>query len=295
MLKYCRLPCFAISLAVFVAISEEPVQADLIYLKDGTVLNGTLRREGKEEVDPSTKEPFFVPKGFYMVDEVPRRIYFSPAQVRLVEGKSPTKMEVAVNDKRLDLIGVNPMPTFGTVVSAEEWNDKWERNIVVDNGVRQVKLPQRVSVLSPYHSYVDCTKFVAWTSLYLTREMNPKSVLAMLKTHTKYKPAKDEAPAKTLDKRLKICDFLVQTGWLDEAERELGRIDEEIPGFTEKIESVRAALGAVQAREGVEEIKRLIVGGQRDRARKLLDTYFIKYAGATPPPGDWLEPPDRRG
>lgn len=78
--------------------------------------------------------------------------------------------------------------------------------------------------------------------------MNATSVLAMLKNLTKYKPAKDEAPPKTLEKRLKICDFLVQAGWLDEAERELGRVDEEIPGFTDKIESVRCARDSAGAR-----------------------------------------------
>lgn len=169
MLTRCRAALLLVTIVVLVAVSAGPVSADLIYLKDGTLLNGVLRREGKEEIDPATKDVFFVPKGFYMVDDGPRRIYFSPAQVRLVEAKTPVKGEVAVNDRRMDLLGKNPLPNFGTVVSAEEWNDKWERSIVVDNGIKQPKLTQRVSVLTPYHSIFDCSKEAIWTSYHLTR------------------------------------------------------------------------------------------------------------------------------
>ena len=64
-------------------------RADLIFLKDGFVLQGRVRREGVTEFDQQAKEPIFIPKGFFLLDDGPRYIYFSPTQARIVEKKAP--------------------------------------------------------------------------------------------------------------------------------------------------------------------------------------------------------------
>src|SRR4051812_26290902 len=66
-----------------------PARADLVFLKDGHVLQGKVRREFTAEFDAISKDMVLMPKGFFMLDDGPRRIYFSPSQVRIVEKMSP--------------------------------------------------------------------------------------------------------------------------------------------------------------------------------------------------------------
>src|SRR5437879_1130090 len=65
-----------------------PACADFIYLKDGYVLQGRVRREGINEWDPSSRNFNWMPRGFFFLDDGPRRIFFSPSQVRIVEKMS---------------------------------------------------------------------------------------------------------------------------------------------------------------------------------------------------------------
>src|SRR5437868_1568914 len=60
----------ALALAAAVALAglgdAPPARADLLFLKDGTVLQGRVKRESKVDFDPSTREPFRIPQGFFL-------------------------------------------------------------------------------------------------------------------------------------------------------------------------------------------------------------------------------------
>ena len=66
-------------------LSLSTSRADLIFLKDGFVLQGNVRREGTSEFDSGSREFIWMPKGFFLIDDGPRRVYFSPTQVAIVE------------------------------------------------------------------------------------------------------------------------------------------------------------------------------------------------------------------
>src|SRR4051794_24858567 len=55
-------------------------RADLLFLKDGFSLQGKIRREGVTVVDPVNREVVTIPRGFFLLDDGPRRIVFSPSQ-----------------------------------------------------------------------------------------------------------------------------------------------------------------------------------------------------------------------
>ena len=60
-------------LAVSFLMWVVPVHADLVFMKDGFVLQGKVRRDHQIELDPATKEPIAYPKGFFQVDDGARR------------------------------------------------------------------------------------------------------------------------------------------------------------------------------------------------------------------------------
>src|SRR3954471_6105385 len=68
-------------------------RADLIFFKDGYAVQGKVQREGTSEYDKTAGEFTFVAKGFYFVDDGPRRVYFSPTQVAIVERLAPPSEE----------------------------------------------------------------------------------------------------------------------------------------------------------------------------------------------------------
>ena len=77
------------------------VFADIVILKDGFILQGTVKRESVTEFDPVSKEPVIIPKGFYMVDDGARRIYFNPNLVRTLDKRDPIQEERWIHNKAI--------------------------------------------------------------------------------------------------------------------------------------------------------------------------------------------------
>jgi pimeloyl-ACP methyl ester carboxylesterase len=269
-------------LAAALILAAAPVRADLIFLKDGFVLQGKLTEQGTEIFDPAAKEPIFIGKGIYVIDDGPRRAYFSATQVRLVESKPSPKEEVLLAEKPVKgILGAKLLPPIQAVVSASPFDSKWERIIRIRANDREANVPQRVGVLTPYFAGVDATRDFAWSSMYLTRELGAEEVLTLIRTYPRYLPKKGDEDSKNLDRQLKMCDFLVQAGYYDEAGSELERLGREMPKFAAKIATAQEGLDAIKAREGLEEIKRRLRAGQRDAARKLLESFPAKNTPAT--------------
>src|SRR4051812_9421390 len=96
-------------------------RADLIFFKDGYVLQGKVKREGTTEYDSGSREFTWMPKGMYFVDDAPRRIYFSATQVAIVERLSPPNEERIVHNKALVTINRRP-PPIDDVNEMKEWD-----------------------------------------------------------------------------------------------------------------------------------------------------------------------------
>src|SRR4051794_397674 len=82
---------------LLLGLATTTAEADLIFFKDGYVLQGMVRREGTSEYDPGSRDMTWMPKGFYFVDDGPRRVYFTPTQVAIVERLAPPNEERVVS------------------------------------------------------------------------------------------------------------------------------------------------------------------------------------------------------
>ncbi len=62
-------------------IPTRPARADMIFFKDGFAIEGRVKREMVLEFDKVGGEMYHMPKGFFLIDDGPRRIFFSPTRV----------------------------------------------------------------------------------------------------------------------------------------------------------------------------------------------------------------------
>jgi pimeloyl-ACP methyl ester carboxylesterase len=186
--------------ALLLALAAGRASADLIFLKDGYVLQGKVRREGSVELDPRSKEMTFMPKGFYMIDDGPRRIYFSQSRVRIVEKMAAPSEERFVHNK-MTFIVPNPMPDLLDVLDVGEWNYKtWKREYYfLSKFDRKIRLNQGLAEITPYFARVDAVSKFKWSAGYLLREWDPETVHKLLVSHETFQ----DPPMPTLEGLLK--------------------------------------------------------------------------------------------
>ena len=69
----------------------------LIFLKDGFVLRGMVKQEGRYEVEGN--QAIWMPRGAFYVDDIVRRIIFTPSQVHEIDS-TPLPPEAAIKTNR---------------------------------------------------------------------------------------------------------------------------------------------------------------------------------------------------
>src|SRR5262245_51009619 len=173
-------------------LTPRPARADLIFFKDGFAIEGHVKREMSLEFDQVGKEAYHMPKGFYFVDDGPRRIFFSPAQVRYVFSKDPPGEEqIACPDPRPFNVNPKVLPDFLEVIQAPEWDSsKWSRRFQFRSPNGPVNVPQHISLLTPSWARVDSFGNYRWACAYLTRELGPDTVQMLLAGHKDFQETK---------------------------------------------------------------------------------------------------------
>ncbi len=271
-----RLGAVGLALAALVLGTLPPAHADLLFLKDGFVLSGKLKRPTDLEVDPNTHEVFTVPAGHFMVIDGPRRIFFSPTQVRIVEERVEAPEALIVN--KLNFMIANPKrPPMGEVLETSPWDDKWQRTMRFRTEGGTVKVPQQVAFLSPYWYRIDATKFYSWSEAHLTRELTAEQARELLGNHPDFSE-RGQKPEVVVDRRLKAYLFFAQAGWFDEAERELRSIEQDFPERKAQLVADHATLDGLRARDRLEQLKRLHHAGQFNTVRTGLANFPLAKA-----------------
>ncbi len=275
-----------------------PARADLIFFKDGYVLQGKTRREGVTELDSITKEFYFVPKGFYVVDDGPRRIYFSPRQVSLTERLAPPNDETVSVNRMVTLISPENMPMVEEVVEVKPWSLKtWEREYyfraAVPAGQKdrpRVGVRQMIATISPYYARVDAVSRFKWHSAYLTKEWEPKEVHALLKANRyftdkerevqkvdekgrKYREKVALTNAELVERRLKMVNFCTQAGWFALAHQELDGILKDFPQEKGRLAAARRVVNRQRARDTWEQVKLWHGAGRVKEVAKAIDAF----------------------
>ncbi len=249
------------------------VLADIVILKDGFILQGTVKRESVTEFDPVSKEPIVIPKGFFMVDDGARRIYFNPNLVRTLDKREPIQEEKWTHPKALYFPNPKNPPPFLQELEATEWDSKWERTFKYRSPVGVVGVYQHISSLSSYAVRVDVTNKFVMSSMYLTKEIGLPTVRKLINSHPDFQNISKVKPEEMASRRFKLIDFLAQAGWFDESEKELKLLISDIPDQKERAEKALEIIDSFRGRERLEKIKRLVASGRFAEARMQLDKF----------------------
>jgi hypothetical protein len=257
------------------AQGKSPDHYALVILNDGYVLQGDIQRENTvTDVDAVTQTPFTVPKGFFLVDDGPRRIVFSPKQVRVT-----TKMDKPIDD-RLDfgpppIVFGKKMPPVAEVVDAGGWNANLERQFKFRTipGGPLAELKQRIGTATTYFVRVDSTEKCSWGSVYLTRELRPDELQNVVRSNPQIQEKVGMAADEIVARRFRSADFFTRTGYYENAEEELQHLVKDFPAQKERAAERQTAIAKLRAREDFEEIKRRHQAGQYSEVRKRLKDF----------------------
>ncbi len=260
------------------ATADRPVRADMLFLKDGFAIQGRVKREMELEFDKVGRDAYYMPKGFFFLTDGPRRIFFSPSQVRFISEKDPPNEERIVRPHpRGGQVNPKKFPALVEVVKAPDWDNDWNRRFQFLSGQGRIEnVPQHIGFLTPYWAQADSPGHYWWSCAYLTRELGPETVQALLASHPDFQDKKNQTAVQRTSMRLRKADFFAQAGWLDLADKELDRLLADIPEQKERVESARKLLLKLRGNERIEEIKRRRLAGQHRRVGKLLDDFPTK-------------------
>ncbi len=301
-----RQGCLAL---VALGLLAAAARADLIFMQDGHVMQGTVKREVSAELDSYTKEMIIIPKGFFMLDDGPRRVYFSPKQVRIVE-KLPAPADERVVSRKMSLIlSPRQLPPLLQVVEAGAWDfPAWKREYHFRTDYGHVGLFQGVATISPYYARVDALNKFRWSAAYLTREWEPEVVHKLLLANPELqdpvaakpapaprprrgRPAAKEPPAEKVSpeeqarrdeklrtgmlaaRRMRLCDFFAQAGWFDIAEKELDRLVADLPAEKERAARARLTIDKLRARDLWEQTKNWYQAGRYQAVARRLAAF----------------------
>jgi pimeloyl-ACP methyl ester carboxylesterase len=255
-------------------------RADLFIFKDGFVVEGRVKRQMTVEFDQVARDAYYMPHGFFFLDDGPRRIFFCPSQIgHILEKDPPTEEKISRKDPLPGQVRPMKFPgLWGVSHTPPEWNDTWSRRFVFltrnySGQLVDVNVPQHINNLTPYWAEVQSRGRFFWGCAYLTRELGPETVQSLLASHPDFQDNKNLPAEKRASMRLRKADFFAHAGFLDLAEKELERLLADLPEQKERVENARKALTKLRAIERIEEIKRRHLAGQHRRVRKLLEDF----------------------
>jgi hypothetical protein len=255
-----------------------PARADLIFLKDGTILQGKLIRESVIDYDPATREPIRLPSGFFLIDDGARRMYFCQTQVAKVVPQQEGASEVKILYPKSFATNPVSVPPIHQVLEAQPWDNSWTRKIRLRSQNSQVTVKQHLAVLTPQWAKANAITMYFWADYYLTRELGPEVVQELIATNPSYTDDPKLKEEERIARRFRICDFYAQAGWYDLAERDLTKMAADFTGQREQVEAAREALRKARTRELFEQLKRLHLAGQYGTVKSVLENFPEKDA-----------------
>jgi pimeloyl-ACP methyl ester carboxylesterase len=237
-------------LVLLVAVGED--RADVVILKDGTTLFGTVKREGQKVLENGVFIP--VGNGFFVLDDDVRRIVFSFRQVQDVDEKEVIKVKelVVLRQKFTPFTTAQRVEPFGPILEVTNFDGNWDRTFKYQptkGGPFLTK--QKMTHLNPYFAAVESQRHL-WQAMYLTRELGPDAVVGLLHSHP---DLKEKAGAVDPEKRMKVFRFLLQAGWHNAAEQELNRLLTDAPAEKDRVETARGILQQQRCQELLDDLE----------------------------------------
>lgn len=247
-----------------------PVQADLVFMKDGFVLQGKVRRDHQIELDPATKEPIAYPKGFFQVDDGARRQYFLPSQARIAEKDQPENEEKISFPKVIFIPHGRPMPSIWEIVQVDDWDEKWDRSFIFKGPGGLVGMRHHLGTVTPTWARVDAVNRHRWGCMYLTAEFSDQTLRKLLDCNPDAMDKPDASTKDRLARSSKRLNFYVQAGRLSEAENEVVRIASLGKEGEDLLEKSKGTVAALKCNQILAVAKRFSRSGQHKQAKEVL-------------------------
>lgn len=270
-LRAAILPLLLLTLTAFTGQAHA---THIIVFKDGFVVRGDVKQP---------KDLLLIPGGgalpiplagshFYIEDPV-RRILFSPRQVAsngLIK-EEPNKGLMRLKKHGTSIIGDSLLPGW-QFESISDWDKRWERKIsvYVQDRDSRFDIVQRMTLLTPEHCRVD-TMRINWIPYYFTKELGPDTLRKLLEQH--YTNDKDSKNLKEGEKRLEIFRFMYQTGWLEQAGKELDEIMTDHPDVKSQALDYKEKLDKLLASQLVDNLAMAMKASQYAAVDKALRHY----------------------
>lgn len=278
--------CAVLALGLLLAcVASAP--ADVVILKDGFVIQGTVRKETELFVDKASGQsiPLLKANGFDYIDEGPKLSIFSSHHKQLGEISKDIKIRPDYKAYMTSVVRRSnyPLPAIiGGRGAPPDFDKNWKRmfevNVAVAGGGFD-RIEQQITYLDPYTCYVVSTTH-NWAQGFRTSEMDPAKVRTLLYAH----PELVEADGKCQPlKRMAITRFFIDAGWLQFAREEVDRLKKDHPAplpkeAQEQFDLVVRILDYAVGDLVVSQAEQALHAGRYNRAGELLAAFPDKTA-----------------
>ena len=200
-------------------------RADSIYLKDGSVLQGTLDKDNTLA---------------FVSDSLKRTVFYN-SKIQKVESNS-----LLQNQERFQLVQplevhAGVMANVAVEISATPWDAKGRRGFQYKNArLNKIAMQQAINDISPHMTrYRGIDGF--WVGQISTTQVPRAVILGLL--------AKVEQANE--NERLRVARFLIQAQWYDEAKVALDQLGRDFPHLNDTVTDVRRSVAESQARDAL--------------------------------------------
>jgi predicted esterase len=276
-------PRAAGALALALTLPALAARGEVIIMKDGYTLHGVkIIKEKEEIIDKDTGMSFVGNKinGVTAIDDYVRWVIFptSLKQVADVAESNKFKDLIGYSPKHSLYVGEKPLPSTlageGTV--HKPWDYKlWERELRFLDSVNKSSyhtVKQHISVINPHYIRIGSSSYRI-NRYFLTKEFPAEVLRKFLENHPDLAEPDGKADP---EKREKWIRFWIQADWLEEAEKDLVKLQADLPMEKKRYDSLRSEVNALRAERLMVEVERAKDSGRHQWARQTLSTFAAK-------------------
>ncbi|MBY0458877.1 MAG: hypothetical protein K2V38_16185, partial [Gemmataceae bacterium] len=221
-----------LGLVVIAAAAALAPAAEVVILKDGFVIQGTVRKEMTTVVDKASGLSVSIVKanGLDIVDEGPKVVVFSSHAKQLGAISPDVKLRPEYKAFTMPFPGRQnntELPSLGNTIKITEFDAKWTRVMEIKvPGAKAESVKQIITYMDPYAIAMHSPTHL-WRVTFRTSEWDPRLVRRLLLTHPEIaEPDGKCAPLK----RILLAKFMIDAGWLQFAKDEVERLKKDADG-----------------------------------------------------------------
>ncbi|MCS7022565.1 MAG: hypothetical protein NZU63_12140 [Gemmataceae bacterium] len=228
--RYLRLVGAVVSLGVVVPLLAQEGE-EVVILRDGFVLQGSLRKEVTTVVDKASGQFVTIVKanGFDLIDEGPKVVVFSEHFRQKGAVAPQNRLRPKYRAFRQEFAGRSssyPLPPGMQLLEATDFNSQWRRRLKVTAPAGFESIDQQITYIDPYFIYLVSPTHL-WRSAYRTNEWDPGLVRRLLSMHPEL-AEKEGQP--DVARRIALARFTLEAGWLALALEDIAAIRRLFPG-----------------------------------------------------------------